>query len=148
MKRIISFVFTLLVILPLFPVVAYADTVEEVILLENGDYITVTTQTTATYASGTKTGKRPYTFTHDGVIKWQATLTATYTYNGITSVCTSASCPVEIYDSTWYVVSKSVVKSGNAAMADITKGYKVLGVTVSKSSYTITLFCDKDGNLN
>ena len=59
-----------------------------------------------------------------------------------------ASCSVSISDSSWYVVSRTASRSGNTATANLTMGRRALGVTVSTSNYTITLSCDKSGNLS
>lgn len=148
MKRTATFVLIIVCIISMFPAVAYADNPETVIMLENGDYITVTKQESPARASGTKTGSRTQTYvTSDGTTAWQAVLTATFSYNGATSSCTSSNCSVNVYSSSWYLVSKSATKSGNTATATFTMGYRVLGVTASKPTYQLSLSCDKNGNL-
>ncbi len=46
------------------------------------------------------------------------------------------------------MVSKSNRVSGNTGYTYLTMGQKALGVTISKRDYTITLTCDKNGNLS
>lgn len=58
------------------------------------------------------------------------------------------SCDVTILSSTWYVVSKSATKGGNTAKATVTMGRKLVGVTIDKETYNITLTCDKNGNVS
>lgn len=153
MKRVISLFLTMLTILMVLPITALgveeAQETEDIIWTDDGGYIVITTQSAQTRASGTRTESRMGTYydSKDNV-EWRITLTATFTYNGTTSSCTAASCDVTIYDSMWYLISKSVTKSGNTATATVTLGFKVLGVTVSKPTYTLSLSCDKDGNMS
>lgn len=132
-------------------VVAYAaqgEVLEEIIWLDNDSYIKVTTQTISPYASGTVTKSKSYTYYTGDNAQWEFTLNGTFTYNGVTSTCTSSNCAVSIYDSHWYLVSKSAGKSGNTATATATLGYKYLGITTSKGTYDLTLTCDKNGNVS
>lgn len=39
-------------------------------------------------------------------------------------------------------------KSGAVASASVTMGQIVMGITVSQTSYQLTLTCDKNGNLS
>lgn len=111
--------------------------------------ITVFQIPSITRSSGNITGGRSYTHRDsNGSTNWTATLTASFTYNGASATCTTASCSVSISDSSWYVVSRTASRSGNTATANLTMGRRALGVTVSTSNYTITLSCDKSGNLS
>ena len=153
MKRLIPLIIAVLTIVSMSSaVVAYAaqgEVLEEIIWLDNDSYIKVTTQTISTYASGTVTKSKSYTFYTGDDAQWKTTLNGTFTYNGVTSTCTSSSCSVSIYNSTnWYVVSKSANKSDNTATATVTIGYKVLGITTRKDTYDLTLTCDKNGNVS
>lgn len=154
MKRIVIFLICLLTICTtLTPIVSIAveptSDKREIIILEDGSYIEIVTTENFTRSSGSKTGNKSYTYwDNDGNAMWKAVLTASFTYTGSSSTCTNASCSVTIYDSSWYQVSKSTSYSGNTATTQLTMGHKVLGVTVSKPSYTITLSCDANGNLS
>ena len=84
----------------------------------------------------------------NGITQWKATLKATFTYDGSTSRCTSVDSPsVVIYDNTWSLDSKSCSKSGNTATGNITMAKKLL-LGSSKAPITLTLSCDKNGNLS
>ena len=49
----------------------------------------------------------------------------------------------------WYEYSNSTTRSGATATTELTMGLKgIFGITVKKYSYTITLTCDKNGNLS
>lgn len=152
-KRFWAILLLLAFAFSLFPVQALGieqfTVSKEVIWLEGGESLTITISESTSRASGTKTGAAEYLYSgSDGVAKWKAVLTGTFTYNGTTSTCTASSCSVTIYDTSWYNISKSASKSGNTATATVTMGLKVLGVTVSKPTYDLTLTCDKDGNLS
>lgn len=124
-------------------------TSDSIIYLDDGSYITMTFEETTTRASGTTTGHRNLTYTaNDGTVCWKATLTATFTYNGTSATCTASNCSVTVYESNWYTVSKSAAKSGNTATATVTMGRKVLGITIDKDTYSMTISCDKDGNMS
>ncbi len=86
-------------------------------------------------------------FSSDGELLWTASLTAEFSYNGKSSVCDSADTRCMICDSDWTLVSKDCSKSGNNASAAFkVKQYK-LGVPLKTIEKTITLTCDKDGNI-
>lgn len=152
-KRLLSVLLLMLIIVSIVPTEVFAveqiTVSEETILFEDGSRLQITIFESSTRASGTKTGYAQCLYSgSDGAAEWRAILTGTFTYNGTTSTCTASSCSVTIYDNSWYNISKSASKSGNTATATVTMGLKVLGVTVSKPTYNLTLTCDKDGNLS
>lgn len=150
MKRVFSFILASVLLLCMIPVRGNAmENQMEIIYFEDGSYMTVEIITKGTRASGSVSGSKPYTYyDSDGVAQWKATLTGSFTYNGSSATCTSSSVDVTIYNSTWYVSSKSAGKSGNTATASVTMGKKMLGVTVTTKSASISLTCDKNGNLS
>ena len=118
-----------------------------IIQLENGDYIEVEIVSSLTRASTSST--KTYTYKNSsGVAQWKALLNGTFTYNGTTSSCTSASVAVSIYDNAWYTISKSATKSGSAAYGTVTMGYQTLGVTTTQRTQNLFLLCDANGNLS
>lgn len=149
-KKRISFLVTFLLVICLLPVEAFAAD-NQVVYYDDGSYdvITITVDMKATRATGTKTG----TITKDrrnsdGELEWRASMKATFTYDGSTSRCTSVDSPsVVIYDNTWSLDSKSCSKSGNTATGNITMAKKLL-LGSSKAPITLTLSCDKNGNLS
>lgn len=152
MKRTISLVLLTALLISVFPLNCFAASVDEEIVvtyLEDGSYIVETIYISQTRASGAKTGsKEAVYYDSNGSAEWKAVLTGTFSYTGSTATCTASSCSVTIYNSNWYVVSKTASKSGNIASADVTMGKKLLGVTVTKVTDSITLTCDKNGNLS
>lgn len=150
-KRYISVLLVLILLFAVLPVrVEAVQVVEtEIEYLPDGGYIETVLLESAVRASGTKTGTKTKRYVDsDGNEEWVIQLQGTFSYNGTSATCTSAICNVTVSANNWYVVSKSASKSGAKASADVTMGMKVLGITVSKSSYQLTLTCDKNGNLS
>ena len=162
MKRWMTISVTFLLLITMLPLTAFAssdqnqisETTGEVMIqeihYEDGSSLEIITSWNSTAQDrGTKTGTKVYNKRDaSGALEWKATLTASFTYNGISATCTSASCSVSIYNSNWYTVSNSTVRSGNTATASLKMGYSVLGSTPIIYSYTITLSCDANGNLS
>ena len=154
MKRFFSMVLAATFLLAaLLPMNAYAaaDTQvnEAVVYFEDGSYMTVELTWAESRASGTKTGSKTYRFNNsNGVEQWRAVLRGTFSYTGSSATCTAASCDVTISNSSFYVVSKGVNKSGNAALCELVMGKKLLGVTVSKDKINMQITCDATGNLS
>lgn len=152
MKRLFVLLTAFILVLSLFPVQAICASqpaeILEVIRYEDGSYLEITLESVQTRASSSVTKTKTYTYRDDeNNAIWKASLTASFTYTGSSATCTSSSCTTTVYDSDWYLVSKSADRSGNTATADVTFGRKVLGVTVKKVSYTITMTCDANGNV-
>lgn len=133
------------------PMQAAADdfSTTEIVKFEDGSYLEIITEQIDMRTSYTKSGSKTYNFRNkNNEIEWKAVHSASFTYTGSSATCTSASCTVTTYSNDWYVVSKSTTRSGNTSTTQLTMGEKVLGVTISKPSYTITLSCDANGNLS
>lgn len=148
MKRVLCAVMTLMLVFCVLPVSAFASE-NEIIYLDDGSYITVETITSGMRASGSVSGGKQYThYGNDGGSNWKAVLNGSFTYTGSSATCTSSSVNVTIYDSSWYVISKSASKSGNQAIGSVTMGEKADGVTVMKVPVSLSLQCDPNGNLS
>lgn len=149
-KRIICCLLSLALFAWAFPIAQAAQVVdEEIIYLEDGRYIVIVTEESVSRASGTKTGSRTYYGnTSDGTTEWKAVLTGTFTYNGTTATCTNSSVSVTVYANNWYEVSKTAGKSGASATGSVTMGRKVLGITVAKETYDLSLTCSPTGTLS
>ena len=94
---------------------------------DDGSYLTECIYITQTRSSGTVSGRKVDTYyASDAATAWQAVLKGTFSYTGSSATCTASSCDVTIYDSAWYIVSKSASKSGNKATASVTMGLKHL----------------------
>lgn len=153
MKKRITQLFAALMLLSLLSVQALAaDSNSYVEYYSDGSYGVFTVETdnfAIARAAGTKSGTAKYeNFSANGNLAWKVTLKATFSYNGSTSTCTSVdNVAVNIYDSDWSMLSKSSSKSGNTATANVTMGRAQL-VGTAKVPITLTLSCDKNGNLS
>ena len=153
MKKFISFILvvvSLLSIIPTAHVSAQCKTDSaEIIYLDDGGYILVDVDTAPGIARTTVTKNKNYTrYSSDDEMQWKITLTGSFTYNGVTSSCTSCNCTVTIYVDAWYTSSKTSWVSGNTANATVELGRKLLGVTVKRETVNLTLTCDKNGNFS
>lgn len=98
---------------------------------------------------GSLTAQKPlYHRNSSGTILWTATVTGTFTYNGSTSSCISASYSTQISNNNWSEQSGTAYPSGNSAIADVVMMRKLLFIVVETVPVTITLTCDKNGNLS
>ena len=84
-------------------------------------------------------------YSGDGIVVWKIILTGTFRYNGSVATCTGATCDVEIYDSRWYVVSKTAYCELATATCEVTMGRKALGVTVETPSFELSITCIRYG---
>lgn len=142
-----------LLIMALLPINTLAATgirdVEDVIYLDDGDYITIELSCMDSRASGTKIGSKTYTYRDsDGAEEWRAVLKGTFTYTGSSASCTAVSCDVTITDTAWYTVSKTANRSGSSALGELTMGRKFLGITIGKETVNMRITCDANGNLS
>jgi len=148
-KRILALSLALLLIfLTSLPVHATADTRTSTIIYPDGRTITITLRTIQARASNTITGQKTIESRINGVLEWSAVLTAQFEYNGQSATCTSANCAVFIVDESWHEVSNVTTRSGATATTSLVISRKLLGITVKTINETITLTCDKNGNLS
>ena len=136
-------------ILPSNAIAANEVETTETIWYDDGSYMEITVQKSLSRVANTVSGSKTFTFYgNDGGVEWKAKLSATFAYSGAWYTCTTASCNVTIYDSSWYEISNSTSRGSNNAYAYLTMGRRVLGVTVERPQYTIQLTCDSNGNLS
>mgnify|MGYP003296889458 CR=1 FL=1 len=149
MKRLFSILLVAILMVSILPVAGSATETMETIYYDNGSYMTIEVMYSPVRATWSITGNKQYTYYNsNSVSQWKAVLTGTFTYTGSSSSCTASSVNVTIYDSSWYVISKSASKNGNTATGAATIGEKVNGVTVTKVPVNLTLSCDANGNLS
>lgn len=149
MKRIFSILLVMIFMLTFLPVAGNAAEKVEMIYFDDGSYMTIEIAYSPARATWSVTGNKQYTYyDSSSVSQWKAVLTGTFTYTGTSSTCTASSVNVTIYDSSWYMISKSASKSGNKATAAVTMGEKADGVTIMKIPVNLTLICDANGNLS
>ena len=159
MKRIISIISIICVLLCSNGLFVFAQTLEasdkfamntstSTVLYDDGSYCIITI-TESNNTRSTKISTKHYSYYNsDNVLQWKVTVSGTFTYNGTTSSCTSASHTVTISNDAWYISSQNSYKSGNQAIADVTMKKKILGIVTSTQNVSLELTCDKDGNLS
>jgi hypothetical protein len=99
-------------------------------------------------SKGTKTRTKEFVFyDSDDIELWSASITATFTYNGTTSSCTSVSKSTTIYKSSWKCTASSCSKSGATATGNFTFKRYVTLIPVQTVNKTLSLTCDKNGNI-
>ena len=157
MKKVFSFALSMLTLLLTicFFVSAEDYTITEVEYLEDGSYFVTTVSKQINYniaslfaksSSITRTKSTGY-YDSNGDAYWTASITATFTYNGTTSSCTTVSESKTIYNSSWRCTAANCYKSGATATGDFTfKRYASL-IPVQTINRTLTLTCDKNGNV-
>lgn len=150
MKNLFCSVLVAMMLLSVLPVAGNAAEQDmEVIYFQDGSYMTIELIEKGARASGSKNGsKRSTYYGNDGAAEWIAVLSGSFTYTGSSATCTSSSMNVTIYDSDWYVISKSASKSGDTATGSAVMGLKNAGVTVTRVPVSLTLKCDANGNLS
>lgn len=95
--------------------------------------------------------KKTLTFRdNDGNKMWQVDLNATFKVNeGVSVSCTAVSFGAPtIYNSTWRYITNTTSKSGNKASGTITMKKYFMGLPVRTETPTVTITCDKYGNLS
>lgn len=151
MKRFVCFLLSVLLLFSITGAVSAAETAKdkEVIYFEDGSYLVIETVQTMVRSADTASGfKRFMYYNEDGTVEWRAILTGTFTYDGTTATCTESTVTTYIYADNWYEVSKTAGKSGSTATGSVTMGRTVLGITVAKETYDMTLTCSPNGTIS
>lgn len=158
MKKIFT---TLLILSVIFSILDTSMTVSaatlpssqsEITKLENGDYLETTISNApisltkvsllSTNKSITKTKTVKYK-SQDGTTLWYVAITATFSYNGSTSKCTSCTPSAAAPASTWSIKSLTSSKSGNSATATAVATHSdIISKDFTKS---VTISCSKNG---
>ena len=152
MKKLFSVALVMILLIGLLPCKTLAASElknVEVIRYDDGGYLEISVEMNSARVANTVSGSKKYTYYDgNGDVRWEAKLSATFAYSGGWYTCTTANCNVTIYDNQWYVISNTTTRSSNNAVTNLTMGRRLLGVTVEKPQYRITLSCDINGNLS
>lgn len=152
MKRLACCVMVMVLLAAMFPVFGNAAAYGEEVVTEvfaDGSYETESIYKMQTRAGGTISGSKVRNhYDTKGTLCWQFVLNGSFSYTGSSATCTSSTCSVSIYSQGWYVISKNASKSGNTASANATMGESSGGVLANRVSASLTLRCDKNGNLS
>ena len=126
-----------------------AESIQSIILLEDGASLIIMTPEVLLSQRGIITGQKEYYYKDaNGVVQWTAILTGTFTYNGSSATCTAASCVTSVQHGNWSESYNHAYPSGGTAQADITMVRKVLFITVQTETAHLVLSCDANGNLS
>ena len=118
----------------------------EVEILPNGDRIetVLVTYEQPDGAKSTRSGQKTKSYKNSsGAVLWSVTVYGTFSYNGSSATCTSATRSTTCPGSGWSIVSSSASKSGNTATAIATARYNNIDYTRS-----VTLKCSTNGTLS
>lgn len=153
MKRFCALLICLIVLsnLPVLHAAATSFSEDEQIVLSqsfedlgNGCYFIETIYVPAIQSySNTKTGTKTAQYIASGTTIYTISVTGTFTYDGSTSNATSASGSIVTYVDGVTINSRRAYTSGSSAIATGSVTYN--GATLQK---TVTLTCDKNGNLS
>ena len=139
MKKILTSLLLMLVIFSPIEICGLDSNTSESIYykyLEDGSYYEITiSENTMTRASSTKTATKRAKYVNSS-------------NNGTSSTCTASSVAAKSYSTNWKITSQSASKSENKAIAKATAKYYYDGSLVTTASKTVTLTCDKNGNLS
>lgn len=150
MKKGLASLFCFLIVCSVFSVSAYAYAEEPefvrqtVEYLDDGSYYVETVHESNSLARTGKSGTKTAQYhSASGSLIYAVTVNGTFIYNGYGSSATSASATVSIYASNTSFNGKDAYTSGASAVA--TGSVISSGITLRK---TVTLTCDKNGNLS
>lgn len=151
MKKLISLFSAILMITALFTFPVHAQEIETIEYLPDGSYfITTTTTNNSSNESGiqplsstTTAGKDVSYYTASDIKVFTYRVVGTFEYDGNTATCTKASSGLIYIHSDCQSTTYSAYASGNKAIGNISTYYH--GVHITK---TVTLTCDKNGNLS
>lgn len=154
MKKIIS-VFSVVMLLCLFPLTTFASDECQVIKTENGyiEYfedgsygvVEILDIKTVTRATGVNKSKTYVYYNSNDELEWSVTITGTFNYNGSTASCTNAVTSYKIYNDRWKVTASSASRSGATARGDFTLKRYLMGIPTKTVDKTVTLTCSKTG---
>ena len=118
----------------------------EIIYQDDGSYFIteIVYSPISTYSSTISGTKHSSYYNSSGKLLWKLSVTASFSFNGSSSTCTSSQCSVSNIASNWNVVSKSANKSKNTASTSVTM-HQSGGGNVSR---TVKLSCSASGNLS
>ena len=147
--------FSISLLVGTLPMNLVASGVEESIISteyqEDGDiyYETVLEEVSSNARSSTKSGSRTVKCKNKkGKILWTVKVHGSFTYNGKTAKCTSATVSTTCPAPNWKIVSSSAWKDGANAVAKATAKKYVSGQVTKTETKTVTLHCSASGKLS
>lgn len=146
MKRLFSLYLSIVLLCAtIIPVNATEAATTDEVVLDNG--ITMTQELTVisqARASGTKTAQNKLTITREGTTIGIIVIQATFSYTGSTvSVVSKSVIQSDTYDG-WNYKQQDFTSSGGT----VTLEGKLTKWLILNTSFTVTLSCDKNGNIS
>jgi hypothetical protein len=144
----------LLIITYSIPVLAGNQSTSTIIeIFDDGSYIetmlceelTVTPFSTSSTKSGSKTTNYKNS---SGKTIWTITVNGTFSYDGSSAKCTTASISTTCPNENWKLSNKTVTKSGATATASVTAKKYIDSICVKTISNSVILTCSKTGTLS
>ncbi len=86
-------------------------------------------------------------YSSEGESLWSVYLTAEFTYNGKKAVCTDSSIACTIVDRDWKMLASSSREQDNTAVGNYIMKQRKMGVSLKEIEGTLSLTCDKNGNV-
>ena len=122
--------------------------ITKVSIAENGSRLIEYAPKTVHASRTALTASKTYNYINaDCITEWSAIITGSFTYNGSSSSCTSSSCSTTVYSGNWKESANTATYAGNSAFASVTMQLRFLFVVIKNETCTLSLTCDKDGNL-
>lgn len=160
MKKTLSIILSLLLMIFLCSL-SFAETTDHIVsstvyVYSDGSYgVTTITESRDDFIvstnalKATKLGSISYShYNASNVLLWKVTLDATFSYNGSTATCISATPSYTIYNSLWKVTKATASHSGNTATGSFTAKRYTLGIPVETINKTLTLTCSPNGTIS
>lgn len=86
-------------------------------------------------------------YSADGTLQWTMSVTASFTYDGLSVTCSDISTAVTIENQDSWCIKKKTVSESSPSL-DVTFGRIILGVITSTPEFSLVLECDNFGNLS
>lgn len=150
MKRILSLLVCFILLTSMFAIPVSATETEQQIISQDIVYIsddcyfieTISVPSIQPYGNA-KTGTKTSVCISSGTAIFTLTVTGVFSYDGSSSTATSATGSIATHVANATVTNRYAYTSGSSACAFASVSYS--GVTLQK---TVTLTCDKNGNLS
>ncbi len=156
MKKVLTFIIAALLFQCIQPVFAAENSqITDIEYFDDGSYSITVIEDVETpginLLSDTKTETKTKTSYHKnaaGQTMWYVRVTGTFTYNGTTSKCTSATPSAKSQNENWTVSDISGGKSENKAYASATGKHYINNKLSSSTRKTVTLTCSPTGQFS
>lgn len=163
MKKFISVLCVLLIIVQCFSIPAFASDgnaievigeKDNIVFYSDGNYTvtTVVIEETSIMATTKSIVKVASHYLSDGTEACRLTLSATFSINGSTVTCTGSSYLTNTYVSGWSIASPSSAKANHGsyavATATGTAKKKTLGVTIKSVPLSVSATCYSNGTIS